>query len=337
MQHDMSSSLADTSDVQDVLAMTLGVAQTYALGVAAETGIADRLKDGPRSVAEIAKATTLEQGALLRLMRVLTRLGLLEELTPGTFVNTGKGRLLQTGAPRSVRHYAMLMAQECFAGSWPHLLHSVRTGESTFEKVSGHRIYEYFRRNPAVGSVMNQAMDELSSQEGIVIRDAYEFSSDLLIVDVGGGRGGLLLSILEAHASIRGILLELPHVAVEAEKVLATQDRLRVVVGDCLREVPAGGDLYILKRVLPDHTDDMALTALRNVRSAIAPQGRLIIADPDAETLYGRGFDMLMLMVFGGKLRSEPEFAVLLEKSGFRLNRTINTASSIKLVEAVPV
>lgn len=203
MRHDTSNILADTPDVQDVLAMTLGVAQTHALGVAAELGVADQLKEGPRSAAEIAAATKTEQGALLRLLRVLALLGLVEEPRPGTFVNTRKGRLLETGAPRSVRHYAMLMAQDCLAGSWPHLLHSVRTGESTFEKMNGHRIYEHFRMNPAAGAIMNQAMSEMSSQEGIAIRDAYQFAPGLSIVDVGGGRGGLLAKILEAHPSVR--------------------------------------------------------------------------------------------------------------------------------------
>ncbi|RWN37251.1 MAG: methyltransferase [Mesorhizobium sp.] len=339
MKHDMSNTLADISDVQDVLAMTLGVAKTHVLGVAAELGIADLLKHGPRSVAEIAATTKTNQGALLRLMRVLASLGILEELTPGMFVNTSKGRLLQTGAPRSVRHYAMLMAQECLAASWPCLLHSMRTGESTFEKTNGHGIYEYFRMNPAAGAVMNQAMSEMSSQEGVAICDAYEFAPDLSVVDVGGGRGGLLLSILEAHPGIRGTLLDLPHVATEAQEMLAARvvDRCKIVGGDFLREVPGGGDLYILKRILVDQTDDTAMAVLRNVRTAIAPQGALLIADPGVESLYGRSFDMLMLMIFGGKLRSESDLAALLEKAGFRLTRTMKTAAAIHLVEAVPI
>jgi hypothetical protein len=338
MQHD-SNILIDISDVQDVLAMTLGVVQTYVLGVAAELGVADHLRDGPRSVAEIAKTTKTEQGALLRLLHVLVGLGLLEEPMPGMFVNTSKGRLLQASAPRSVRHYAMLMAQECFGGCWPHLLHSVRTGESTFEKTCGQGVYDYFRATPAAGAVMNQAMSELSGQEGMAIRDAYEFTPNLLVVDAGGGRGGLLLSILEAHPSIRGVLLELPHVAAEAREMLAARvgDRCEIVDGDYLREVPHGGDLYILKRILMDQTDETALVTLRNVRAATPPQGKLLIADPDVESLYGRGLDMFMLMLFGGRLRSEADFAALLEKAGFRLTRRIKTASSIKLVEAVPV
>lgn len=265
MKHDMSNTLADISDVQDVLAMTLGVAKTHALGVAAELGIADLLKHGPRSVAEIAATTKTNQSALLRMLRVLACLGILEEPMPGMFVNTGKGRLLQTGAPRSVRYYAMLMAQECLAASWPHLLHSVRTGESTFEKTNGDGIYEYFRMNPAAGAIMNQAMSEMSSQEGLALRDAYEFASNLSIVDVGGGHGGLLLSILEAHPGIRGTLLDLPHVATEAQEMLAARvgDRCKVVGGDFLREVPGGGDLYILKRILVDQTDGTGATAQR--------------------------------------------------------------------------
>ncbi|RUU31391.1 hypothetical protein EOC94_04415 [Mesorhizobium sp. M6A.T.Ce.TU.016.01.1.1] len=98
-----------------------------------------------------------------------------------------------------------------------------------------------------------------------------------------------------------------------------------------------GGDLYILKRILVDQTDDTAMAVLRNVRTAIAPQGALLIADPGVESLYGRSFDMLMLMIFGGKLRSESDLAALLEKAGFRLTRTMKTASAIHLVEAVPI
>ena len=115
--------------------------------------------------------------------------------------------------------------------------------------------------------------------------------------------------------------------------------RCQLVGGDYLAAVPTGGDLYILKRVLVDQTDDEAHTLFTNIRGAIAPQGRILVADPDSHSPFGPLYDMLMLMFSGSRLRTETEVQALFAQTGFTLHRTIETRSmtTLRLLEGVPV
>jgi O-methyltransferase domain len=339
--HTMSpQSTPDVSLAQQLLAMTLGVAQTQVLCVAAQLGLADLVRDEPKTVEVLAAATGTHAPTLARLMGVLVHLGLFAEPASGQFLCTPFGASLQTEAPYSVRHYAMLMGGEWFAQAWPHLLQSIQTGTNAFESVVGMNVYRYLQQHPTGGTVLQQAMSDLSTQEGLAIREAYDFTSCQTLVDVGGGRGGLLATLLQAFPALRGILFDVPSVVESAQAVLHTdalQGRCQLVGGDFLVAVPAGGDLYVLKRILIDRTDDEARTLLTNIRHAIAPQGRVLVADPESTSLYGKLLDMFMLMVQGGRLRTNAEVQALFTQTGFQLTRAMETRSALRLLEGVPV
>jgi hypothetical protein len=298
------------------------------------------VKDGPQSVEALAEATGTHPPTLARLLGVLAHLGLLTETAPGQFTCTPLGALLQTDAPHSVRHYAMLMGGEWFAQAWPHLLQSAHTGHSAFETVFGMNVYQYFQQHPSAGTVLQQAMSDLSSQEGIAVRDAYDFAPYHTIVDVGGGRGGLLVTLLQAFPALQGVLLDVPAVVESAHAVFQTdafRERCQLVGGDFLLAVPAGGDLYLLKRILIDRTDDEARTLLTNIRRAMVPQGRVLVADPESRSLYGKLLDMFMLVIQGSRLRTNVEVQTLFAQTGFQLTRTVETHSALRLLEGVPV
>ena len=184
-------------------------------------------------------------------------------------------------------------------------------------------------------------MSDLSTQEGLAIREAYDFAGCRTVVDVGGGRGGLLAILLHAFPSLHAILVDLPsgrggaHAVFDVEPL---QGRCQLVGGDFLEAVPAGGDLYILKRVLVDRTDDEAYTLLTNIRRAMAPHGRLLVADPDSRSPYGKLYDMMMLTVFGSRLRPDADMQALFAQTGFTLTRTIEThaVTTLRLFEGVP-
>jgi C-methyltransferase len=151
----------------------------------------------------------------------------------------------------------------------------------------------------------------------------------------------LLALLLEAFPSLTGILMDLPAVVEGAHTVFGTatlRGRCQLVGGDFLTAVPAGGDLYLLKRILVDRMDDEARTLLRNIRRAMAPQGRVLVADPESRSPYGQLYDMLMLMVFGSRLRTEAEVQALFAQSGFTLRRAIETraVTTLRLLEGVP-
>ena len=203
MTNDLSApSPAEGSLAQHLLVMALGVAQTAVLSTAAQLGLADHLKEGPKSVAALAEATETHPPTLARLMRVLVHLGLCAETTPGQFTCTPLGAALQTDEPQSAHHFAMLIGGEWFGPTWPQLAQSVRTGASSFETVYGMNAYRYLPQHPDVLAVFQQTMSALSADEGVAIRDAYDFIGCRTVVDVGGGRGGLLAIILQAFPSM---------------------------------------------------------------------------------------------------------------------------------------
>ncbi|HXV84939.1 MAG TPA: methyltransferase, partial [Candidatus Binatia bacterium] len=182
----------DISPAHQLLPMMLGVAQTQLLRVAAQLGIADLLKGEPKSLEELAEVTDTQAAALLRIMRALIHLGIFAETETGKFICTPLGELLQADNPNSLRNYAILMSSDWLNRVWSNLLHSVQTGESAFEDVFGVNFYAYFQEHPDAGTVLNNAMTEISKQEGVALRDAYDFSAFHTVVDVGGGRGLLL-------------------------------------------------------------------------------------------------------------------------------------------------
>jgi Dimerisation domain/O-methyltransferase domain len=186
----VTQSPTDSSLAQHLLVMGLGIAQTSVLCTAAQLGLADHLKDGPKSVAALAAATGTHPPTLTRLLAVLAHLGLCAETAPGQFTCTPLGALLQTDAPHSLRHFAMLMGGEWFGPTWPHLGHSVRTGTSAFEHAWGIPAYTYLQQHPAALALFQQTMSDLSAEEGLAVRDAYDFAGCHTVVDVGAADAG---------------------------------------------------------------------------------------------------------------------------------------------------
>lgn len=330
---------ATADETQRVLAMVMGVAQTQVLATTARLGLADHLATGPRPVTELAALTGTDPATLARLLAATTQLGLTREAGGDRYALTAAGGLLRTDAPRSVRHYAMLMGSDFLNHSWPQLPHAVRSGESQFPAVHGHGYYEYLQRNPTAATLMHRAMSEVSGQESRALLQAYDLTGVERFVDLGGGRGALLAAVLTEYPQLQGVLVDLPQVAADAHRVLTDAGltgRFEVVGGSFFTDMPGKGDLYLLKRVLMDRSDDEACELLATIREVMAPHGRVVIADPDITTTYGRMMDMLMLTVFGSRLRSDREVAALFGRAGFEFTRAVPTGSPLRLFEGVP-
>jgi hypothetical protein len=322
-----------------LLAMMLGVASTQLIGVAARLGIADLLNDGPQPVEALARATGTREQALLQAMRALNALGVFAEPQPGYYANTAVGDLLRADASNSLRDYAVMLSSGIMLRGWANLRHALRTSEGALDDALGMEVYAYLQQNPDDLTVFDAAMSSVSGQEAAALRDAYNFSQFGTLVDVGGGRGLVLAGLLDACPTLYGVLCELPKVAEGAHALLRsylTEGRCRIEGGDFCVGVPAGGDAYLLKRVLVVLDDDRAMRVLRNCRDALAGGGRLLVAEPDPATLYGRLYDVFMLMAHGTRLRPEQEMRELLAGSGFKLMCVINTSSTLRLFEAEP-
>jgi len=163
------------------------------------------------------------------------------------------------------------------------------------------------------------------------------------VVDVGGGSGNLLGTILLANPGLRGVLFERPQVIPDAEQNLSmagVADRCEIVGGDFLESVPEGGDIYIVSHCIHNWDEQSCVRILENCRRAMQPGGRLLIVEavvsPGDEPDPAKFLDLAMLVVPGGQERSEEEYRVLLEKAGLRLTRVVPTRTSASLIEAVP-
>ena len=313
--------------------MIAGYRISQAIFVAVKLGIVDGLTEGSRSAEELAASAGLNPPALHRLLVVLANAGVLREVEPTRFALTPTGALLQEGRP--LRHSAVLGA-ELFWRAYGELAYTVQTGQSAFQRAFGMPIYDYLPRNPQADAAYAGAMTAATAAMAAVLTDSYDFSGVSTVVDVGGGRGALLSRILTAHPHLRGILFDrAPTVGGTADALEIDQvaSRCQVVSGNFFEELPAGADLYILKWVISEWSDDRAGVILSNCRRAMHPRGRLLIIEP-LDLPSNALFNLNMLVTWnGGRVRSSADLAALLRDAGFTTERVIPTPSPLSIVE----
>ena len=326
-----------------VIRMATAYWVSRAIYVAAHLGIADLLKAGARDAEDLAAATGTYAPALRRVMRSLASVGLFSTDGQGRFSLTPLGAVLQSDAPGAARSTVIALSGAWMWAAWGEALHSVRTGETGVQKALAVSEYEYLAQHPEDASHFNAAMIGFHGDEPAAIVEAYDFSGSGRVVDVGGGSGNLLGTILTIDPRLHGVLFERPQVVPDAERNLeaaGVADRCEVVGGDFLESVPEGGDVYIVSHCIHNWDEPSCVRILANCRRAMPPGGRLLIV----EAVVGTGdepdpakiLDLQMLLVPGGQERSEDEYRVLLEKAGFRLTRVVPTRTSASIIEAIP-
>ena len=330
--------------------MATGYYVSQAIYVAAKLGIADALKNGPKTCDELAQISGTHAPSLYRLLRVLASVGVFAELEHDRFGLTPIGACLRSGEPDSLRAMVLMFAGERLQRAWGGLLHSVRTGETAFDHVFGAGLFPYLAQNPEAAVVFDEAMASLTMQLSAAVAAAYDFSQFGTLVDVGGGHGALITAILRASPTLRGMLFDLPHVAEDAKKRLEAAGltgRCTVVEGDFFASVPSGGDAYTLSRVIHDWDDARSVAILKNCHRAMGEQGKLLLVelvlparvDQSAASQIVVEFDLTMLVDTGGRERTEAEFRALFEATGFRLTRIVLTQSPFgySVIEGVRV
>src|SRR4051794_13127918 len=302
-----------------------GYQVTQALHVAAVLGIADLLGDGPRSSDDLAAATNTHPGTLYRVLRALAGAGVFHEEADRSFALTELGACLRSDAPEPIGGWAAFVGEAYHWQAWSGLLHSVHTGENAFQHVHGTDPWTFRARHPDLSAGFDRAMTDLSRQLSAALLAAYDFGRFGQLVDVGGGNGAFLASILITHPDMRGVLFDQPHVVSGAGPVLVAAgvaNRCDVVGGSFFEAVPAGGDAYIFKAILHDWEDAPCIRILRTCRRAIADGTALLVVerdlgrpnrDPDAKFS-----DLNMLVGPMGRERTPEEYAALFAAAGFR-------------------
>jgi hypothetical protein len=326
-----------------MLQMIQGFWISRALYVAAKLGIPDLLKDGPKNSDDLAQATGTHAPSLYRLLRALDSIGVFTEHDNGRFGLTPLGETLRTDVPGSLRFFAIEELGENHYPAWEKVLYSVNTGAIAFDHVYGASKWQYMMQHPDEARIFDEAMASFSSVVIAEIVSAYDFSGSGTIVDVGGGDGSLLAAILKANAGARGILADLPHVAAGAIRRLTNEglsDRCDVAGGDFFETVPSA-DTWILKWIIHDWDDERSAAILRNCRKAMAmSSGKVLIVEavlqPGRATSLSKFVDLNMLVMTGGRERTEPEFRALLASAGLKVTRIVPTRNEMSIIEAVP-
>lgn len=320
-----------------------GYRVTQLLYVAAKLGIADLLAGGPELVEELAKTVGAHADALYRALRALASLGVFAEVAPRRFALTPLADLLRADHPRSVRAQAIFQGEEPYQ-AWGELRYSLRTGAPAFDHVYQMSHFAYLAQHAEASAVFNRAMSDNTARSVTTVVSAYAFPTTGVVVDVGGGHGAFIAAVLRAHPGLRGVLFDQPHVVEGAASTLeeaGVAPRCARVGGDFFVPPLPTGDLYWLRQVIHDWDDEQSIAILRHCAQSMARDGKILVIEalvpPGNEPSPVKFLDLQMLIMNGGRQRTEEEYRRLFAAAGLQLLRVIPTNSEFSIVEGARV
>lgn len=310
---------------------------------ACELKIPDLLARGPRSAEELAAATQTHTPSLRAMLRGLAAWDVLVDQGDGTFAATPVSDCFRSDVP-GLRNLTLMQEGEGY-GAWSNLLHTMRTGGSAFVDMFGMRTWEKLAQDPLATRRFNAAMSESSRRIASAFVAAYDFTGVRSVVDVGGGSGALLAAVLRANPGVHGVLFDLPQGLTSARETLEDAGvlaRVTLAEGSFFKSVPTGGDLYLLKWIIHDWSDEEALVILGNCRQSMSSTARLVLVErnlPKHVDGSPAGLDMTMAdlhmrVVLGGRERTTDEYRDLFARAGMGLTRSMPTASELTIYEA---
>jgi hypothetical protein len=318
------------STPEHVIELIFGRWRSQILYAGAALGVFDHLGENRATDAPaLAPRVGADPALLYRLLRALAAIGLLAEDDRRGFRLTEAGALLREDHPHSLKAMALLEEGPEHYATWKHLVPILRDGrQDGFLREFGAPLFEYVRANPRYAAVFNRAMTSYSvvdTQWALAALASEDFSQIHTLCDVGGGDGHLACGLLNAYPHLQATVLDLPEVVGETDRLwapkLGLSQRCRYLGGDMFREVPPA-DVYVLKSVLHNWSDDECVRILTNLRRAVIGAGRVFAADfvvpgPE-EPHFSKLFDIHMMLVLTGRERTAAEFAELLAAAGWR-------------------
>ena len=324
-----------------MMGLITGYWVSQAIGVVSHLAIADQLSHGPRTSDDLANSVSVEPQALYRVMRLLASMRCLRRSRAAHLRVDRAGRDATLGRARfgaelrDHRNRARTLAA----------LGTARRERADREAMTyetlGMGLFDWYAQNPDEAGYFNAAMGNLSALAAGELVRVYDFSSVRTVADIGGAHGVLLAAVLRANPAARGILFDLPHVIATAEEAIKAQglsERCELVSGDFFEAVPEGADLHLLKQIIHDWDDDQATRLLQSCHRALVPNGKLLLVEmvipPDNRPSPAQAMDLNMLVVAGGRERTEDEYRQLFQAAGFRLERIIPTHSPFNVIEA---
>ena len=325
--------------VRQLLGDALGYLYPAALRAAAGAGIADHLAAGPLTAEELADKAGVHADHLRRVLRFLATRGVFAEDADGRFSLTTAASVLRADFPVSLRRLVLLFTDEMYWRTSGRLDDTVRRGNTVFDEIFGGQIFEYLAKEPEKNELFVDAMADLSVLEHAGMAESYEFPASGTVVDVAGGLGGMLQAVLTRNPGLRGILVDRSEVLGRNRLGEDVAGRVELVDADFFESVPAGAEVYLLKRIIHDKSREEAVRILSTVRAAMTSSSKLLVIDivvpPVGEEQPNPTSDLLMMTVFEGKERSAEELSELFSAAGLKITRVLPTPSAMSLTEAV--
>ena len=349
MTQDQAATVSEVAAATALLDLMDGYRRSAALYTFTQLGVADLLSNGPRTITELVEDTGAHGPSLARLLRAMDALGVIHEVARDQFALALLGACLRMDSPVSVADSVLMYGSEHFWHSWGDLSHSVQTGESAMRHLYGMaNPFEYYAQHPEMGALAHAGFAAIARVEALAVIAVYDFPQTGTCVDVAGGQGQLLTSILHARPQARGILFDLPEVVERARPLLeraGVRHRCALEGGDIFTAVPSGGDLYLLSRVLHDWEDPQAGIILRHCHRAMPTGARLLVIEailpehPTASPQDQRATlaDLNMLVRTGGHERTEAEYRHLLSEAGFTTESVTPTECAYSVIVATAI
>jgi hypothetical protein len=326
------------SDNDRMMEMINGYWITQIVNAAATYALADHLARGPAAEAEIAEMANTDPSATFRLLRACASLGLVTYDGECRFTATSLLNTLRTDNAQSLRDLAMLMAGPGNWLPWGRFVDCVKTGEPQAVAALGKMVFEYIAERPAESQTFTRAMKRAITFVTEEVARILDTRSATVIADIGGAGGSLLHAVLQANRAPSGIVFDLPNIAEIAKGAAAEiglERRVTSVGGDFFEAVPAA-DLYLLRYILHDWDDAACIRILQNCRRAMLPGGRVAVIEQVLGDIGQPGpaplMDVNMMVMLGGRERSETEYGQLFAAAGLRLATTIETNTPMATV-----
>lgn len=307
--------------------------------------VAELLASGAMSARDLAASAGLDEGALYRILRYLSSVGIFTELPDRRFENNGMSDCLRSSHPASVRYLAQYIDFSWHRAAWDHMDHTLRTGEPAFNDLHGESLFQWLEDKPDFGDVVWGFTTAFGAHSFPPILAAYDFSQVKTLVDVACGPGHDVVKILTKYPHMEAICFEMPG-AIEHTRRLVTEhglaDRVELVAGDMFESVPSGGDLYFLKQICHNWSDDHVVRLLTNVKRAMPTTARLLIAEFIADlgeardAAFAKLVDIWMMVVMtGGRNRTIAEHRENIRQAGLEVSKIVPTGSPQTIVEVV--
>ena len=321
------------ADTQRIRQLVTGYQAARALLAADDLGVVRLLESGPKSAEELAHATGMHAPSLYRFLRALSTVDLIEEDSEGRFSLGPLASGLRDAARIGVESYR----------AWAELPFSLKTGAPAFPEVYGKPFYDYLAEDEARAARFDNSLAAVSRDWAPAVFEAYDFGAFQTVVDIGGGRGTFLATLLEVHPTLKGVLFDMPQVVERSGPILedaGVAERCRCVGGSFFDAVPKGADAYTLCNLLTDWDDEHAIAILKSCQRAMPPHARVLVVDRvlpptgDSNRQALAFLDLFFLVLEGGSIRTSDDFAQILEAAGLEVSRVIKTTSTFSIIEA---